>query len=235
MKPVKQLQFTEPLRCKAIRMEGTGRQRFMHAVQRQRHNEGWFLESAPMGTRVTNKVLPTKVEDCAEGLQELRISSLRSRDQAVTDTRAGSEPKGASTQSARRAKSAVGREIVSTTSLEQKFEEDKIIFVEGTLPDGQTVYPQLDNGSDLSCILMEHVVALGLQSKLVLRKPARQYQVRGIGQATGTGQRLKYDIWLSILVKGRNVVDWELSELAPVGGHYGRLKVEGWFTVLEEE
>jgi hypothetical protein len=123
---------------------------------------------------------------------------------------------------------------VCTTSLEQKFDEDKIIFVEGTLPDGQTVYSQVDNGSDLSCVLMEHVVALGLESTLVMRKPSRQYQVRGIGQAAGTGQRLKYDVWLSITVLGRNVVDWEMNELAPVGGHYEKVTIEGWFAVLDE-
>ena len=95
-------------------------------------------------------------------------------------------------------------------------------------------YAQLDDGSEVSCILMEHVHALGLEGQMVLRKHSKQCRVRGIGQQAGTGQIIKYDICLSMKVRGREVLDWEITHMAPVSGEELNMHVEGWFSVLEE-
>lgn len=75
---------------------------------------------------------------------------------------------------------------------------------------------------------------MGLERDLVAREPHSQHQLRGIGQDAGQGQRLTHDIWLSRAVAGESVVDWEAETLTPMGGYYGALRVEGWFTVLEQ-
>ena len=93
---------------------------------------------------------------------------------------------------------------------------------------------QVDGGLGVSCIQMEHSRALGLEKQMVLRDCSRQYRVRGIGQRSGTGQILTRDVWFSILVKERKVVDRKTDSMAPVGGSHDSLRVEGWFAVLHE-
>jgi hypothetical protein len=126
-----------------------------------------------------------------------------------------------------------GREVVAFTTLVPKYDQDRLVFIEG-LSGSQRVYAQLDGGSDVSCILKEHVVAMGLEHRMVPRPKAKQYQVRGIGQEAGTGQKWLHDVWLEIRVKGRKVDDWEMTDLAPVGGSAEDLLIEGWFAVLDE-
>ena len=41
-----------------------------------------------------------------------------------------------------------------------------------------------------------------------------------------------HEVWVSILVDGRMVVDWETSSMAPVGGMRDSLRIEGWFAML---
>ena len=41
---------------------------------------------------------------------------------------------------------------------------------------------------------------------VIIRKPSKQCRVRGIGQQAGTGQTMKYDLWLSMKVRGREVL-----------------------------
>ena len=58
-----------------------------------------------------------------------------------------------------------GNDIRAVTTLIPKYEEDKHIFLEGMMKEGRRVFMQVDGGSDVSCILMEHVRALGLERK----------------------------------------------------------------------
>ena len=60
-------------------------------------------------------------------------------------------------------------------------------------------------GSDVSCILKEHAVALGVGDRMVIRDVSRQFRVRGIGQQAGTGQMVTNEVWVSIVVDGRMV------------------------------
>ena len=126
-----------------------------------------------------------------------------------------------------------GREIIAFSSLAPKYDLDKLIFVEGYSGD-QRVYTQLDGGSDISCILREHVKALGLEHRMVARPKSKQYSVRGIGQQAGTGQKLTHDVWLQIRIRGRKVEAWEMTDLAPVEGSPEEMLIEGWFSVLDE-
>ena len=126
------------------------------------------------------------------------------------------------------------KDIRAVSTLVPRYEEDNLIFMEGTIENGVRLFMQLDGGSDLSCILMEHVRALGMESQMVPRDVSRQYRVRGIGQEAGKGQVVRYDVWLSVAVQGRSVVDWETVSMSPVGGTSDSLRVEGWFAVLDQ-
>ena len=131
-------------------------------------------------------------------------------------------------------RASAGGEVTVVTTLVPKFDEDKLIFIEGTLPSGRRVYMQLDGGSDVSCVLREHVEALGMAEQMVLRDVSRQFRVRGIGQQAGTGQVVSHDVWFSVLVSGCTVVDWDSTSMAPVGGSPDCMRIEGWFAVLNE-
>ena len=50
----------------------------------------------------------------------------------------------------------------------------------------RTMFAQVDGGSDVSCILKWHVVALSLGDQMVPRKATRQFRVGGIGQQAGS-------------------------------------------------
>ena len=44
---------------------------------------------------------------------------------------------------------------------------------------------------------------------MVPRKAARQYRVRGVDQQAGSGQQMvPYEVWISMVIEGRMVVDW---------------------------
>ena len=126
-------------------------------------------------------------------------------------------------------------DVQEVTTLVPKYVDDNLIFIGGQVEGvGPTVYAQVDGGSDVSCILREHAVALGLSNRMILRDVSRQFRVRGIGQQAGTGQLVTHEVWVSIVVDGRMVVDWETGSMAPVGGRRDSLRIEGWFAVLEE-
>jgi hypothetical protein len=73
-----------------------------------------------------------------------------------------------------------GREVIALSTLVPKYDLDRLIFIEGQ-SGCQRVYAQLNGGSDVSCILKEHVEALGLKHRMVPKPRAKRYQVRGIG------------------------------------------------------
>ena len=90
-------------------------------------------------------------------------------------------------------------DIRMVTTLVPKYEEDSLIFIGGCVGEGskkiggiegegsRMVYAQVDGGSDLSCILREHVEALGMTSQMVPREASRQLRVCGIGQQAESG------------------------------------------------
>ena len=110
-----------------------------------------------------------------------------------------------------------------------RYEDDNLIFMKGVMENGTRLFMQQAGGSNVSCIIMEHVRALGMESQMAPRDVSRQYRVRGIGQEAGKGQVVRYDVWLSVAVQGRSVVDWETISMSPVGGSSDSLRVEGWF------
>ena len=55
-------------------------------------------------------------------------------------------------------------DVQEVTTLVPKYEDDNLIFIGGQVDNiGRTVYAQVDGGSDVSCILKEHVIALSLE------------------------------------------------------------------------
>ena len=129
-----------------------------------------------------------------------------------------------------------GSDVQEVITLVPKYEDDNLIFIGGQVDNiSRTVYAKVDGGSDVLCILKkEPVVALGLDDLMVPRDVTRQCRVRGIGQQAGSGQMVTHEVWVSIVVDGRMVVDWETRSMAPVGGMSNSLRIEGWFAVLYE-
>ena len=72
-----------------------------------------------------------------------------------------------------------GCDVQEVTRLVPKYDDDNFIFIGGQVDNiGRTVYAQVDGGSDVSCVLKEHVVALGLDGLMVPRDITRQVKVR---------------------------------------------------------
>lgn len=69
-------------------------------------------------------------------------------------------------------------------------------------------------------------MALGLDDQMVPSKATRQFRAsRGIDQQAGSGQLVTHEVWISMAVDGRIVVDWENSSMAPVGGMRDSLRI----------
>jgi hypothetical protein len=137
-------------------------------------------------------------------------------------------------QSWRRGPRVVGGEdYVAVTTLTHVRQEDKLVFVKGEVTKGTYTFVQVDGGSEISCILHEHVAALGLEGQMMRRSSRDERRVRGIGMDEGEGEVITHDVWLSIAVDGREVDGWETSDVVPIEGGEQVARIEGWFAVLD--
>ena len=124
-------------------------------------------------------------------------------------------------------------EYIAVHEWSRAIDEDQLIFTSGRVEDAE-MFMQVDDGSQISCIHLEQVQALGLESKMVKRSEKEKRRVRGIGTKPGEGEVIRRDVWMKIRMEGSEVVDWQCDEMAPIEGKPTSMVIEGWFAVLSK-